>query len=110
MESGQAVSIINAANNYLINIISGGVPTVANGSMGQGGHSKLLQPSPSSRGMRSHAEQRAGIALHAAHDTLQEDMRGFHSRATIKENEHGTAVLAGVVSQQSHPTQSAPDP
>ena len=58
---------------------------------------KLLQPSSSSHGMRSHAEQRAGIALHAAHDPLQEDMRGIHSRATIEQNEHQYSSACRVV-------------
>ena len=77
----------------LINLISGGVPTAANGSMGDGAwmeviDSKLLQLSPSSHGMRSHAEQRAHIALHAALTSAPEHMRRFAIRASIDENKH----------------------
>ena len=62
--------------------------------------------------MRSHAEQRAGIALHAAHDPLQEDMRGIHSRATIVHRTERASVQqclpSRCIATPPHPVRSRP--
>ena len=91
-ESGQAVSIINAANKCINQFNQRRCPDSGQRQHGRwgmdGGHLKLLQPSPSSHGMRSHAEQRAHIALHAALTSAPEHMRRFAIRASIDENKH----------------------
>ena len=103
--SGQAVSIINAANNYVIKSSAAAFRQRPTAAWGQGGHSKLPQPSLSLQGMRSRPEQCACIALHAAHDSAQEDMRRFDRCARLDKNGHQHCSAGRVAHGECHPTQ-----